>query len=672
MKFKKIWLTSLPLLFTSFVVGCASPSQIKSKQNYVRNYNQANQYADGIFPIFENRKYQNDIEKALFAPLLKYNSFDNLIVDKVNNIITQPSKSRLSFYLASAIKLHFADNTSLTYTNDNFTNNTDLNNNYITNLFSSDITSINHPDFWNNLKKAQQITFELKNDLYYSKYNGDLSNNKFQAQDLISNLSPQIMKDFEKQYGVQISAKNNLLIIKSSKNLADSFIKFELMANMIFNPQPINLKAKNNYKDKLYLSKYLPYQNQINLIRLIKNKFSPDKSFNIALNTIDQITLKYNPTPLDIETFRIQQLRSFRQNLISEVPFNIFNNIQKDDILGRSRQYGLREIFQSNNLQINQRFYFANSFDKQKPNQFNDAFKEFYFQNSQASYLFKYYLSRIYSLFAKALYLDNQYYWNSLSLPLMKLNNNKSEHSNIKTLSDAYSEINIQDIYLYSQNTNKKVNYFDLKNSYFTKKNILDFQKQLPSIVFEEIKKELNFIIDKYLNNSQKILQFNVPILDSDSEKEIQLFEYYVNLLNSISPKMRVKVQKTSLKELQENNYFISFQIFEYPNNTIESYFKLIWNNHLTRTYLNNQFAFNNYPILKSIDFNLEKAVKLIQNQNLKAQINLINELNNLIVLPFDTKNIDNSKNLNKVLVQNYYQFPLSSDGIVNFEDIRI
>ncbi|UUM24596.1 OppA family ABC transporter substrate-binding lipoprotein [Mycoplasma sp. 3686d] len=672
MKYKKLFWLFSPILLTPFLVACTSPSQIKKKQNYLRNYNYPNQYANGILPIFENKKVQNDIEKALFAPLLKYNSFDNLIVDKVNNVIAQSSKSHLSFYLAKSIELNFDNKTSLTYTNDNFINNTNRSNQYITNLSSNDITSINHPDLWTNMKKATSIVFEIKDNVYYSKYNGQQTQIKLSAQDLISNLTPQIKQIFENNYGVTLSGKGNLLTIISTKKLADNFIKHELMQNMIFNPFPSLNQGKGNFQDWLYVSKYLPYINRIDSLKLIKNKFSADDKFNQALNTIEEISLKFNPTPLDIETFRIQQLRSFRQNLISEAPFEIFNNIQKEDILSRSRQYGLREFFKNNNLQINQHFFFANSFDPQKSDKFNTDFKNFYFQNNQNAYLFRYYLSRIYSLFARAIYLDNEYYWNSLALPLTQLNNNANEQSNIKTLSDAYTQINQQDIYFYSKNTEKKVNYFDLRNYYFDQNHILDFNKALPNIEFDQIKNELNLIINQYLAGSNQEFIFSVPILDTNSERENTLYQYYVDLLNTISPHLKAKLEQVSQQDLEKNNYFINYQIFEYQDNSLESFIKFIWENPLTNVYLNPQNSFNNYPILSSINFDLQKALQIVKTKDLKSQINLINELNNLIPLPFDPKNVDNSKSLSKIIVQNYYQFPLSSDGIINFEDITI
>ncbi|VEU76100.1 OppA family ABC transporter substrate-binding lipoprotein [Mycoplasmopsis columboralis] len=676
MKIKRIWF-ALPLVGLSSLatIACVSPSSIKTPTHYVKTFNYANTYADGVFPIFENRKYQNEIEKNLFAPLIKYTSFDDLLTDKVNNLIVQSSKTYLSFYLAKSLKVYFDNKNTLTYNNDNYKDNSLFAQKYLEILHSNDVTSINHKDFFDNLNKAWKIEFELKDNLYYSNYQGAKTQIAFKVQDLLSRVTASDVAYFQNNYGVELKIENNKFVIYSTKHKLSEFFENELMKNLIFNPSPENIVNKN-YQNSLYLSKYVPLKNQIDQITLLKNTNSPDELFNESLSNLNEITLNFNPTPLDVETFRIQQLRSYRQNLISEIPYNLFNSTQKDDILSRSRQYGLRETIKTQNLASSQRFLYTTEYQTKKIDAFNTNFKNFYFKKSKESYLFKYYLSRLYSLFAKSYYLDNPYYWNSLSLPSTLFENNFNEQNGFVTLSDASTLLNEQTIFLNSKNEFRKINFYNLQNEFFKNEKILDFQQQLKNLYFDEIVKELNLLITEFIQTNKlpfgAILEFEYPILNTYSEKEISLHQEYLKMLNGVSKNLNIHASFVDIDSFKNKNYFIEPHKIEYPSKSLESFINTIFDTSEINQYLKSNFLNNSYSILDQNNINKDSFIEIIKTHNIQDQIKLINDLNNLIPLPFEPLNVNTSKNLNKILVQQYYTYPLFEDGITSFEDIKI
>ncbi|WP_025755579.1 OppA family ABC transporter substrate-binding lipoprotein [Mycoplasmopsis cricetuli] len=668
MKIKKI-IFLLSIIVTSVAsFSCIKTNQVKPNNQYIINFNSPNPYQNGNFKIHENRKYQNAIEKALFAPLIKYSSSGNLIVDKINNKITQPSTNYLSFYLAKSIKLYFNENKTLTYINDKYLPIDDFSEQkFIVFGTSKDITSINHPNFWININNANKIEFSLK-DLNFVTKDGKKTNYKLHAKNILNNFTQKDFNLFNTKYGINLKVDNDKLIIENKSNKAKFFIENELMQNLIFNPKVLNSTDPNF--NELYLSPFLPTKNTINQIQLIKNNFIETSNDNKFANKINIIDISFAPTPLDIETFRVQQFRSFRQNLISEVNFNVFNSYQKNDILEKSSQYGLRDLVQNNFLKIRQNWIYKTKINENKPKYFNDVFENLYFKDKNLSYQFKYWISRLYSKFALFNNFGYDYYWNSLALPETKLNNNLNEESTFENLNDAYIWTTIQYIDNFS-----KINFVDEKNYYFENKNILNFEKQFQNIHFDKIKQYLKQLIDQfYLKNSvfkNKKIKFQYPIDKNINQTEFKIIFNYVKLLNSIDERLEVEVLKLSENEINNGNFFIEKFNYQYLNNSLEEFIKLITENEQFSVYLNKKNLNLNYEILSNFNLINEKNLhQFINNQNKFNQIKLIIELNNLIPLPISFIAFDPTKSINKILVQPYYQYPLTKDSIVNFEDI--
>lgn len=655
--------------------SCTRPSQIKPANHYVQSFNLANPYSNGSLKLHENKKVTTQIQKSLFAPIFKKHAIQNLVIDKVNSLVSRPSFEFWRLYLAEYIKVHFDNSTELTYSNDDY----DLEQkydlklnqkNYVLPVLSQKINSINNAQFIENLNKAQKIEIKLK-DLSYQDYTGKNTEHKLQASDLLKNITPEIANLFEQQYGVKLKAKNATLIIKNPKHLAGNFIVNQMIENLLFNPTPVSTQKEINYKNDFYLGYYIPKVNQINKIELIKNTNSADNIFNSSQNNLNQIEILYNPTPLDEETFRVQQLRSYRQNLISEANFNTFNTSQKSDILQRSSQYGVREILNQNSLSSNQEWLYTINLEPNKKSKFNKVFENLFF-NSQYSYKLKWLISRLYSKFSIMNAQGYPYFWNSLALPNLQIKNNLNEDSDFTTLDKAYNWAT-REIFSNKQGY-QNIFYEDLKINYFENTKLLDFSNQLKHPFFNKLIEQINEIVNQYwienkYNKNEKII-FVLPILNTLTSKQKEILKNYSTVLNEINH-FDVTTQNVSKEEMQQYNWIYSLNKLNYEDNSISTYIKTLWDTSEILPYLSNQYLNENYPVLNSLkELNLENVLSFINEKNLYEQIILLNELDNLIPLPISVLNYDQYKSLDKKMIQKYYEYPTNRSGIVSFEDI--
>nr|WP_307928366.1 hypothetical protein [Mycoplasmopsis bovis] len=151
--------------------------------------------------------------------------------------------------------------------------------------------------------------------------------------------------------------------------------------------------------------------------------------------------------PIDEPTYRLQSYNAYRQNLISEASYNLFNDVQKEDIENNPKIYGLSFAFSNkSNSNVNKYFYNQNI---NQDLEANDAFSKLVFNVykkdlSKDKSFVNFYSPRMLTFFNIINNLLNQYiatkvlgnntYWNSFMSQSLYFDTNHNEDDSLFTL----------------------------------------------------------------------------------------------------------------------------------------------------------------------------------------------------------------------------------------------
>ncbi|ADN69212.1 OppA family ABC transporter substrate-binding lipoprotein [Mycoplasmopsis fermentans] len=712
-KYGSLFLISATLTSSVATLSCNNIRQVNHKDSYIKKYNEPNKIKDN-FIINKVKRIDNDFESLLTAPLIRWKSLGKSKFDHLNKFFYKTTTRFLEFYLAKSITVTLKDNSQKIFNSDDvkekvdqaLQSSTKVNEDGalsgIKQIYSDENNNINSKEFFEALNSATKIEFELKDDVYYSDYKGKKTNHKLQAQDYLTSFN---LKQNREQFSAlldnyslknlgQNSIQNNKLIFElndAQKSKNNNFIKLfttqEITNNLIFNPISTDYYKNNknsygkNYQNICFIGYYVLNKNTVDEQIFIKNNNSALDSFNQneKQNILNKVTIKYNPIQSDEPTFRLQSYNAFKQNLLSEASYDIFNQLQKDEIDNFSNLFGVTyTLFKPNNSNVISYFYNVNPYAKNnKDFKFNEAFsllfynqklKELKDQNlvnkkyyEPHQIVFRNILNNCINQYSFIKNLNHNTYWNSFAS--QSLNYDSSNNSGILDNQNVNFLDDINRVYDY--HFDSKTNKFDNKIIDFNgsdglikhsinSKNILDINEQLKSANYQIYQNEMKQILDDFYSKNgdyknQKI-QFTLPIFAEKSSFIDSLYKRIAFLYNNLDNRLNVNFEYASK---EANNYFSKYQNFSAVDNSFSNY--LI--NLITA---NNQFFLNLFLYskvnLESINYdkNIKKIISTIEEtinkvdyfknyelQKIKANSSLLDQIlqkNNLKLKEFKAR----------------------------------
>ncbi|EFF41815.1 OppA family ABC transporter substrate-binding lipoprotein [Mycoplasmopsis alligatoris] len=713
---------------SSFTISCTNPGDYRNEKQYVKIFNQPNFLKTNDYSFNNNKIIDNDSLALVFAPLITYEYSDKLVLDHVNNAVAVPTKKSLKLNLIDYIKVELENDTFQLYNSDDSDfslTKPDLFTNYSKNIIeltSLNTLSVNHKNFFDNIKKSKQISIKLK-DLVYTDYKGNATNFKLNPKDFLTSLNKLTNKDsfnnLKLLYGVDFVVENDLLIIKNNAKKLDLFLKDQLMKNMMFNPtsneylSTLNLDV-DQYQPKLqeaiYLSDYILNSNTLEKQIFNKNLNGANSKFIDDNSRIEQVILNFNSVPIDNETFRLQSFKSFRQNLLNESDFDIFNSDQKNEIENFSRAYGLTMQLQDSSLKSNVNSIYNINFSKNKKFDFNDNYSKLlygtdtnelinekndeYFYSDKNSKLFRSYLANAINLSAINEFSKKANYWNNLALPNMILDGKDAINSTYKNANDAALWINNNLIFSYNFKKNITTNFITENNKLNSLSSFIDNNEKLKSSAFDFIKENINNLLDNFyttndLNNEEKI-EFVLPIFAEENDLNKILISNTENLLNSLDNRLKSKLILVQKDYNSKFNSSVIYQEFIYSSNKIDSYLELILKNqNLLKSiyfYKDKEFKYliklseilNKYQLDKLFNNRLlneqlfKESLEFMHSLNNFEQVELVNQIGLNNPIPITLNLYNNFETYKKIIVKNNIEKPLNDLGYNRFQDIKV
>ncbi|UUD35576.1 hypothetical protein NPA07_01735 [Mycoplasmopsis caviae] len=623
-------------LFSSVVsISCNNIRQVNSKDNYIKKFNKPNTYKDN-FILSKVKRIDNDYESLLTAPLIRWKNVGKSKYDYLNKHFYKTSARFLEFYLAKSITLTLNDESKKTFDDDNVSDKVNSNlssttkndqlgaQNGVVQIYSQENNNINSTVFFEALKKATKVEFELKDNIYYSDYQGKKTKYKLEAQDfetsfnleqnnahfkdLLDNYS---LKDFSFSDNKLTFELNDETKLKDKTKNIELFLTQEITNNLIFNPTPTehyNLNKNNygkNYQNICFIGYYILNKNSVDEQIFIKNNNSALDVFNenTKKNILNKITLKYNPIPSDEATFRLQSYNAFKQNLLSESNYDLFNKVQKDEIDNYSNLFGITfTLFKPSSDNTIKYFYNLNpNASNIKELKFNEAFSKLFYNQKLGELLdknnanrtfyaphqivFRNILNNSINQHSFILNFSHNTYWNSFSSQSMiydsKDKNSLSGDQNVNYLDD------INRIYDYDYDESNKEfrnGIIDFKgkngliNKSISKNKILNINEQLKSSNYDKYKEKMSQILDEFYNKNPEYknqnIKFTLPIFSDKSTKIESIYERIVKLYNGLDSRLQIDYEYASRDSYA---YFSSFQDFFSIDNSFSNYlFNLI------------------------------------------------------------------------------------------------
>lgn len=712
-KYGSLFLISVTLTSSVATLSCNNIRQVNPKDSYIKKYNEPNKIKDN-FIINKVKRIDNDFESLLTAPLIRWKSLGKSKFDHLNKFFYKTTTRFLEFYLAKSITVTLKDNSQKIFNSDDvkekvdqaLQSSTKVNEDGalsgIKQIYSDENDNINSKEFFEALNSAIKIEFELKDNVYYSDYKGKKTNHKLQAQDYLTSFNLEqnheqflaLLDNYSLKNLGQNSIQNNKLIFElndAQKGKNNNFIKLfttqEITNNLIFNPIATDYYKNNknsygkNYQNTCFIGYYVLNKNTVDEQIFIKNNNSALDSFNQnkKQNILNKVTIKYNPIQSDEPTFRLQSYNAFKQNLLSEASYDIFNQLQKDEIDNFSNLFGVTyALFKPNNSNVISYFYNVNPHAKNnKDFKFNEAFS-LLFYNQKLNELKdqnlvnkKYYephqivfrniLNNCINQYSFIKNLNHNTYWNSFAS--QSLNYDSSNNSGILDNQNVNFLNDINRIYDY--HFDSKTNKFDNKIIDFNgpeglikhsinSKNILDINEQLKSANYQIYQNEMKQILDDFYSKNkdyknQKI-QFTLPIFAEKSSFIDTLYKRIAFLYNNLDNRLNVNFEYASK---EANNYFSKYQNFSAVDNSFSNYLiNLITTDN---QFLLNLFLYSKVD-LESINYdkNIKKIISTIEEtinkvdyfknyelQKIKANNSLLEQIlqeNNLKLKEFKAK----------------------------------
>ncbi|ADE19997.1 OppA family ABC transporter substrate-binding lipoprotein [Mycoplasma crocodyli] len=724
-----------------FFVSCSNPGKTRKIDQYIKSFNYPNTLKSNNYAFSENKIIENDTENLVFAPLLSYEYKDKVIYDYVNSSISVPTKKILRLNLLKDIEVFWDEINIKTnkleekkqiYNSDDYNlslTKPDIGINYSTPIItveSLSTQSINHRMFLNNIKRSKRVKFNLKDSIFYSDSNGNLTSYKLLAKDFLVGINQQknseSWKKIKNSYGVDLSDQNNSLIMNNNKNLLDFFISEQLIKNLMFNPiSTLKISETNStfdsysptLKEALWISDYILNKNELNKQIFIKNFNSPNKSFAESNNNLSKIILNFNSISIDNETYRLQAFKSFRQNLLSEVDYDIFNSLQQKEINNFPDAYGLTLQLNNSSLTSNINSQYNLHFDKSKKYDFNNAaslliydtalkdlsnnYDISNFTNNKFSFLFRNYLKGLINYSGILNIINHKNYWNNIALPTLIMNGKDNEYSSYKSANDAHIWVNKDTQFLYNSSEKIITTDFDFEKNINSLESLINNIEKIKSPNFLIIKKQLDLLIEDFyihynLAQDQRI-ELTIPLFSQSNDFNNLATKSLNNLFKTINKKLIVTFKLADDSYIKFNNSLVSKVNYSYISNSIDSYLELICNNELLCNSLFNFNLFSLEQYKKFKEYFLDRSnltyQKVANNEKNKRelisslktffktltnfeQVEFINELSLISTSPISLNVINTSSSFKKVIVNNKLEKPLNDLGFNRFQDIKI
>ncbi|WP_029905462.1 OppA family ABC transporter substrate-binding lipoprotein [Mycoplasmopsis opalescens] len=453
--------------------------------------------------------------------------------------------------------------------------------------------------------------------------------------------------------------------------------------------------------DNLYFAGYY----YINKLNSDITKLKINKNYSDDASSLREITLQYNSLPISPSTFSLQSLNAFRQNIISKIDYEKLELDEKNFILGNYQNYNFSYSQEYNKLHLTNKII-VNHNPNINTKYINKQFFELYYGLENETIDLKPKNLTFQSLFNNlinhfSLINENENVWLSQA-PKNSLITAKNKGINISELKDAYNQVNKPIIF--DKNNKKIKDIFQYQNKdKLNNPHVINVEEKIKSAWYEVIHKNLNSIINEYLNSTNKIenIYFNIPVIVNNYNHSTNIkIGLITKILNSIHQKLKVDItiidDYAKYKEffLQNNSIYKEAPFYLHEGTTAEYVFEQL-----------NAHQNNIFQILKAIDNNINlyqesyknlvdliifiKSLNVFNNQNnleqnknkiiyyltnltVEQQLSLINELNNLISY---TLNFNNKVKLNtydKVIYQKHLIKPLSWNNLEFFQDVTI
>lgn len=699
--FKKLFFCStLPLALV-----CSSCSSLYKvdKQTYVIEVNNQNETFNNLSKVsgvYEPRKTLHDTLTGNY--LLRYKYKNETKYDYLNNYFYRNGVSAKFLKFGIIDEIHLVDEQNSTHIfntdEDSQINNVtdfihpDINRGYknpIYQIQTNNQNSINSSFFSQKLASSKLIRFKVKNNIYWydkDKKTDTLINAKDIEKSIEkANLSSQQTNEL-KAFGIEkmdftTNENNSYFEIKLNNNF-----KAELFLDLI-----INNKIFSAYSDKFNYSEYYLVKNDL--------KHTLYKSLNNA-NDIQSVLIKYNVVgKVDKPTHAKHLLNEYQQGLLSSNLLDDFSDVQQKQLIRDfNSNKGIKlSIVQNFSNNIVNTIMFKDFIDKPDMNNIfeimmygknkdkNSQISQFYSQNNVD---FRNNITQIINKYTLNFIANKTNYYDNFISPNAIISN--AQNTNYLKVIDANDHVSKGQI-----NLAKNIEFYpqDLKKNYYNAESFLNVDKQLKSLHFESISKNITKIIDNFYkenpNIKDKKINFILPLkLES---LDTRIIEKLNKIFNEINQNLQVNIVDIHSKIAKKYYNFSNYT----ANNTIEYINKLLLtsNNNLINALTNSDVS--KYKILnktkdllmKFIDQNkitlnlndkqfLEKmsefSIKLHNKFSYFEIIKLINEIKLLYSLPYNLSSNIDLDSFKYELIQPWIIKPTREDNLIYFEDIKM
>ncbi|VEU77936.1 OppA family ABC transporter substrate-binding lipoprotein [Mycoplasmopsis columbinasalis] len=576
----------LSLLTTMLAPAIATTScnirEAAASNIYIKKFNSPNNLKTD-FVINKVGKVTNDFESLLHSPLLKWTYDGKAKYDSINKQFYNSSLKYLSFGLARLIILVNDKKEENVFLQDSVQTNNHLSTNEtgIKQVFSDNKQNINSEFFFETLKKAVEIRIQLKNNIlyvnnngefikglgvraidYYTSFKNDWDNtiNLFTTYQLET---PKAEDFVDKSSSISTITFRSLNTVKPE--LSD-FVLNEIPNNLIFNPllssdkNPFGADYGKTLDKTLFTSPYYLAYNSFEQQIFKKNPHFVDSNFVKNSKKLEKIVLNYNLVPQDLSTFQLQQMEGFKQNLVTEVEYNVLNSNQKEEVDTLPVLFNLTYATDAKDYSNSVNLFWNVSGDFETNEQlFSKAFGKIVLGNiydqslsgEESEFFFpkRFELRHLLNLitnpntFQKL--INNRKYWNNVILQNANLNSVDSESFSTSKLIDYESFVN---------------NFYDLNFATKTISFISDFEFEdaknaallsaadaLKSPYFSEFKTRiialLNFFYDYYHFDKQEKFSWTIPVFATKNKEIETILTLILNNIKSIDERLEPRFE---------------------------------------------------------------------------------------------------------------------------------
>lgn len=667
---KKI-ISLLPICTLPALVISCNIRNDRSRFEYIKSFNNPSYINSSI--TNKNKFIETDHDSLLSAPLIRWKTSGKAKFDNINKKFFSVTNKYLHFELAKKITITLLNGKVVEYDKDSIAPYSKLSDKGIVRVVSNEAGNINNPLFIEHLKKAKKVEFTLKDNVYFVDKKGN------KTDILVKNVhfwnSYNYKNNFAELQGItadydiaKIDKDSPLTFInsKTDKSKLDLFVTKVLTNNMLFSPL---YSQEVNETNALFASPYVLNTYGIDKAVYLKNNFYASESFANDDRALKKIILKFNPVPIDEPTYRLQSYNAYRQNLISEASYNLFNDVQKEDIENNPKIYGLSFAFSNkSNSNVNKYFYNQNI---NQDLEANDAFSKLVFnvykKNLSSKGFVNFYSPRTLTFFNIINNLLNQYiatkvlgnntYWNSFMSQSLYFDTNHNEDDSLFTLINDINRIRFS--YYNNDKFNTNIielsdflnNKADLISDSYQKDKILDINEQLKTSNWQMFKNIMKNLLDKFYSENKDLsgqeIKWTIPVFGL---KTLRIDNYYKKLVMFIN-KLDSRL-KPSYKYVDKNskNYIYSYNSYELVNNTFAENLVALMN-------LDNSSILTNIAVLKHNYEN--KSSKPHYYEDIMKIDNVINQIinNSWSSVVLNDKNANNLNSILKTYSLNFKDF---------------